>query len=1150
MQRWQSMGSAPDALRPAGWQFAEPAPGVLLRAEPDGLSIQLPGEGWSAGAGPATRLGRLLPDLLPQLVGMEAAERAGDDYRIVYPALVALPERGIDAFDELAPWVPWPLEIESSGNPGGSDFDCKYRFYSGEGAVYPERRGCFLQLAGRMVRLDASSFALIEAIDAFRGLPGNERAGASGLIRLAEIKGLAEDVGAELDRFWRRERIVVPERVGVRVMDEAGGRVSLAPTIGSVDPDVLATAAFALNEVPAVMSLGDHGERVRIVLNEAQREAVRRMQRARHTNGVEKAELLRNPAALFDGIGDVVEYGPRVVGVGDFPFKTELYREGSTSGALDPVAGVGQLPAAQPRCGIRATYADGTVERVPFRTAGDARKFCERVHEARRSGSGVVDWDGKSIVVDAALTAAAEELAQSLAAPRMPASGKYLLMSRNDGSLEYQESAGAGFGALAPQLPRSLRDEVQLKAHQLEGLAWLQQAFRAGRRGCLLADDMGLGKTLQTLCFIAWLIERGDTKVGADADLPPWKPALVIAPLTLIEMEVWRADMRKFFRNEGAVFQPWVCLRGRELERARGAAGAELEAGTPRLDGAKLQEYRVVLTNYETVVRYQHSFAAMRDHWSVVVTDEAQRGKTPDTRISHALKGLAPGFRIACTGTPVETRLLDLWNIMDYLQPGALFDSAKAFERQYVVPAGAPESDYQGAVARLRGRLQLGQPDAFLLRREKTQLRELPTKFDHVLDCELSGKQREEHLSLLAAAVLGSVHPFALLQGLMNITQHPALMGAYEPLVAAVLIEQCPRLQVVLDTLAKIQVRGEKALLFTRSLNMQQILHAALQHRFGIDAGIINGESTRSGTTTSLRRTRSDILTAFTSAPGFDALILSPDVAGFGLNLVAANHVIHYGRWWNPAKEAQATDRVYRLGQKRDVHVYIPIARDPLGEFRTFDEKLDGLLRRRRALATDFLHPAAADGEIEAELFNQFLGGAAPSGGTGSQVTIEDVQRMAWDSFEALVSLLERKQGAQCLLTPGTGDDKADVIAAMGTEVRLIQCKHTSVGAVIEEDALREVLNALDIYRRRHLRDLQDRFTLRPVVSTNSRFAGRARRLGQEREIELRTGEDIEASLRRTPCTWAELEMEKSRRLPSMQVLRAEIGKLTEAGRI
>jgi SNF2 family DNA or RNA helicase len=156
---------------------------------------------------------------------------------------------------------------------------------------------------------------------------------------------------------------------------------------------------------------------------------------------------------------------------------------------------------------------------------------------------------------------------------------------------------------------------------------------------------------------------------------------------------------------------------------------------------------------------------------------------------------------------------------------------------------------------------------------------------------------------------------------------------------------------------------------------MQLLLKVVIDQCFGLAVDIINGDRV-SMDRNSARRTRRQMLDRFRSQTGFYVLVLSPMVAGLGLTIVEANHVIHYGRWWNPALEAQATDRVYRIGQTRPVHVYYPIAFDPLKEFTTFDEKLDRIIKRRRQMAADFLAPLPGEQDIQKQLLDDVLSDA------------------------------------------------------------------------------------------------------------------------------------------------------------------------------
>lgn len=1151
------------------WIIAGPSDGLRLFAEDDGVWLRAdfpitPSDLLDLHRfQPRSRLGRLLPTLIPQLLEMGITSSESSGFRISYREFSNLKaDHDIDAFDGLAPWAPWVLQLETEGSPGMQTFKYFYRFFAGHQVVYPERLGCFVRRFEKIYQLDRQSYGLIEVIETFNALPAEQKSGGDAFIRFAEVKGLAEDVGADLDQFLLTEKVVVPSEIALDIIAEEEGRVSFAPKIDGVPEDGLRRAFFAFDDVQEVYSLDDtDGGRIRVVLNEAQREVLRRMQRVRHLGGALKAQALRDPGRVFDGVAEGVRFGPRVEGIGDFPFVARPFLQRSSTGIFDDSESAGERPERRTfSTGLMCEYADGSVQQVHFTVREQLHEFRHCVKAAYESGAGVVEFQGKSIVVDSSLVRGLDEvlarITPSAAAPREKVGDprRYVLIYTNEGQLEYKEEAPADPFEGGSELPQSLMTGT-LKAHQLKGLEWLQRCFRSGRHGCLLADDMGLGKTLQVLSFLAWFIERGEiaSPDGKNPDAAPWRPILIVTPLSLLENETWIDDMRKFFRADGEVFWPWRALHGNQLKEFRREAGVETVVGEPVLDARRFRNYRLILTNYETVVNYQHSFAGMGEEgWSVVVTDEAQEYKTPSTKVSHALKSLAPRFRIACTGTPVETRLMDLWNIVDFLQPGQLLGSAQEFSKTYEQPIQTGETETLTSVAsRLRQRLRLGEKDAFVLRRDKgSTLPDLPAKHEHMLECDLSARQREWHTDLVARARSGGPenHPFSLIDQLLKVYQHPGLVPRYEPLSYRDAVEQCPKLKRVLDCLRGVREKREKALIFTRSLNMQQILTSVIREEFKIDVDIINGATSRKGDTHNTRMNRQEIVKRFRGAPGFSVLILSPDVAGLGLTLVEANHVIHYGRWWNPAKESQASDRVYRIGQTRDVHVYYPIAKDPFGEFVTFDEKLDALIKRRRQMAAEFLAPMPTEDQLRKELWEEVVNDAKSSGAVQA-ITDDYVQALPWDRFEALVAVLEEKSGSRVLLTPRAGDDKADVLAMHGTELRLIQCKHTAWGASIDAEALAEVVTALDLYRNRYLRSVHRGHVLRPVVTTNGTFTGAARSHAKERDVELISHQELCAMLDRYACTPGEVEAMEARRLQSMRDLRIAIEQLGLAKR-
>jgi SNF2 family DNA or RNA helicase len=532
------------------------------------------------------------------------------------------------------------------------------------------------------------------------------------------------------------------------------------------------------------------------------------------------------------------------------------------------------------------------------------------------------------------------------------------------------------------QQPKAFLEKFKLHSHQERGVQWLQTCVQSpGRQGVLLADDMGVGKTIQILTFLAWCVESGRLPDLTNAE-PPFRPILIIVPLILLETRTWEKEMERFFANEGSIFWPVLTLHGADLGKFRidHAGGKEIELGKPVLDLPRLQRNRVVITNYETVKNYQHSFAYFRNKkslWSMIISDEAQEYKVPSSKLSHTMKALKADFQIACTGTPVENRLLDLWNICDAIQPG-LLSSAKNFTDRFEKPAD--ESVRVERLDELKRTLLFQKTDAFLLRRNKSDVTNLPKKHIVKLSCDMSDEEIRLHKFLLAQLQSGDFAAkfLSVLHGFAQLSQHPALFtGEGEDLSPSELIAGSSKLRTVIQQLHEIRGKREKAIIFARHRGMQSILAKVLAAEFRLPIRIINGDTKMRASPSRAggAKTRGGILEEFKTSPGFNLIVLSPFVAGIGLTITEANHVIHYGRWWNPAVESQATDRAYRIGQGKEVFVYIPILRDPSGKVpSTFDERLDALMERKYRLAEDFLKPLPPEDSMGSELLNEMRG--------------------------------------------------------------------------------------------------------------------------------------------------------------------------------
>ncbi|NLI79599.1 MAG: DEAD/DEAH box helicase [Candidatus Riflebacteria bacterium] len=509
-----------------------------------------------------------------------------------------------------------------------------------------------------------------------------------------------------------------------------------------------------------------------------------------------------------------------------------------------------------------------------------------------------------------------------------------------------------------------------LRPYQVVGLRWLWFLLELGLGPCL-ADDMGLGKTIQVLALL--LVRRrlrgqggaagrsspaassmavkaspgpvaggladaaasAPGRSAAPASVPPATgaavsppfgaapvdpaPALLVLPASLLSN--WEAERQKFAPSLRV-----VCAHPSSMASA--AIGA--------LDEKALQGVDLVMTTYGTLVRQ----ARLRQlHWSLVILDEAQAIKNPDTRQSRAVRALDAGGRLALTGTPVENRLGDLWSIFDFLNPGLLGTAGefKDFLKNLTETAG-------GSYAPLR---RLVRP--YILRRLKTDPEvapELPPKTEVKTWCSLS----REQAVLYETAVndlkndLATVDPLQrrglILQYLLRFKQtcnHPAQWlkdDNYTPAHSG----KFARLREICEEVAS---RGEKVLVFTQFREMTGPIAGFLRSVFGADGLVMHG-----GTPV---RERGELVRRFQEDPRLSWFVLSLKVGGVGLNLTAANHVIHFDRWWNPAVEAQATDRAFRIGQQRNVMVHPFVCRG------TLEEKIDRLLESKKAIAAEVL---------------------------------------------------------------------------------------------------------------------------------------------------------------------------------------------------
>ena len=459
--------------------------------------------------------------------------------------------------------------------------------------------------------------------------------------------------------------------------------------------------------------------------------------------------------------------------------------------------------------------------------------------------------------------------------------------------------------AIAP-LPTPASFQGQLRPYQARGVAWLSFLERWGLGACL-ADDMGLGKTPQLIAFLLYLQEQGSLE----------QPTLVVCPTSVLGN--WEREVKKF----GPILK---VLMHHGDKRSKGKAFT-----------SAVKSHDLVITSYALIQRDLKELQSVS--WQGVVVDEAQNIKNSEAKQSQAIRQLESSFRIALTGTPVENRLQELWAILDFLNPGYL-GSRQFFQRRFAMPI-----EKYGDVASLQTLRSLVQP--FILRRLKTDreiIQDLPEKQEMTVFCGLSAQQAalyqrvvEESLAEIESAEglqrRGMI--LALLVKLKQICNHPA-----QYLKENTLGTQHPsgKLQRLEEMLEVALSEGDRALIFTQFAEWGKLLKPYLEKQLGREMLFLYGSTSK--------KQREEMIDRFQHDPqGPPIMILSLKAGGVGLNLTRANHVFHFDRWWNPAVENQATDRVFRIGQTRNVQVHKFVCTG------TLEEKIHEMIESKKALA-------------------------------------------------------------------------------------------------------------------------------------------------------------------------------------------------------
>ena len=986
--------------------------------------------------------------------------------------------------------------------------------------------------------LTEAEYAALDSVRAHNDLSPSDKSELTNLRLIAHLQR-CKSHGFPIDlAHFEQLHIQDVERVKVMAQEMNDGSLLLMPDYGEhADFDSIKNRLWQLKEGERVGSL--RVENNRLVLDEAAISATEEVLSNKRIAPEQVEAFIKNPAAFINGaLVDLDEgYSLRVQGATEF--KAKFFGDTDESGISwsEQVAVTLQQPSHL---------------KTLIKSETELDKFREIYELAIQSGASCVEYKEQRVDISNAhqVDRILDEIEDQLTSPdepggmppepippREPDSSKQLVLDIYDNDVNVE------FGATKAVESILHKDDIDWTAYkftpfkyQKEGVRWIlglsNHTYDIGieslsKYGALLADDMGLGKTFMSLAAIKEYLDQSSLHDDKS------RPVLIVAPLSLLEN--WEEEISRVFHEGRVPFSDIVKLQANaDLPRYR-VGGAEIrqaenaKLGTIRhslkIGKAYLQDRldkprRLVLTTYETLRDYQ--FSLCRVDWSIVVFDEAQYMKNPNTLAAIAAKGLKARFKLIMTGTPVENSLRDFWNLMDTAVP-AYLGSWQDFRQTYVKPINDSAEEHRGQARLEQGQALRACVGPLMLRRIKEgelELEGLPQKrifsgnrtpagaeFLPLLCCEMPKEQQKTYEMVIdlvqegASSDKAGSFVLAGLHQLRAVSLHPDLLEGGMITIpsskkeAEQIIARSGKLAQTFKLLHEIENRGEKVIIFCINKRLQSFLKTACQQIFEINVGIVNGD-TKAVAKRKDVATRRSILSNFEAGEGFGVVVMSPIAAGVGLTVVGANNVVHLERHWNPAKEAQATDRVYRIGQERDVNVYLPILVHPTPDVVSFDENLDKLLQQKIALKDAVVTPEdVSPEEMGADVFKVTFDGEQ----SAANLSIEDVDKLSWERFESFCAeLLGMESGGEPSLTAKGPDHGADVVIT-GAQNILIQCKHTLTGALVGAESVREVYAAKPTYEDR----LSQQFSRLIVVTNAEKIEKRAKQAANECTVEI-----------------------------------------------
>ncbi|MBI9062106.1 MAG: DEAD/DEAH box helicase [Marinilabiliaceae bacterium] len=897
---------------------------------------------------------------------------------------------------------PFGIEIGNIGLIAKPEFRYKIRFlpFKNGQEMYFDIDGAFLVSNGKPKYL--LSQAQYELLNLVNECNASIEAGEQPIRTVAKVQTAANKAVAEVSHSIASQLVIQPESLNIDINTNDNGEVTFSPGImygedseeqESINQAFSKDFRRSRNVKDSYTGKIDRHKRSRIIFNEEQvNELENLLPYAQKPIDKSKAEdVLLNPQNYFDAtVFDLDTYSKRVSQLGFY--KPKYYNFVSKQKE-------GWVP------GLIIEKGDEERIRIVINDEEELEHFEEAYQQAIDKKVDAFDYEGCHIPTEVAggtietAKGQFENIEQPYQSDSLEKEGeekvndkRVLIIYENLEDLEHAEQLVDSLKYDHFESPPNLRTDYSLLQHQKEGLAWMQALLKSSEScGGLLADDMGLGKTLQVLALIDW---HHHLQIKNKTNLP----YLIVAPVTLLEN--WIEEFYRFFDS---TLTP-VMYYGK---------------GKAQVDLGQLNRSNLVLTSYETLRRDQLNLCKV--HWAACFLDEAQRIKTPGTLVTNAAKALKANLRMGMTGTPVENTLLDFWCLMDFSMP-SLLGSAKDFKTNYQTPLEQEDPDYNEVGNNLRAKTGF-----YVLRRlKKNTLPDLPQKsiypvFDisgsqlKVIDdsyglmAPMPNLQRDTYLdyieNIYSLSAKGCVNKgLRIIWAIRTISDHPYLIDHNMETILSKdvdeLIETSGKLESTIRIIDRVRSLNEKVIVFSDRRKMQLLLQKVVSAKYEIPVSIINGESPTIG-----KDSRQQTIDKYQAVSGFNVIIMSPISAGYGLNVKQANHVIHYTRHWNPAKEAQATDRVYRIGQEKDVHIYYPMS--VMKGMESFDVKLARLLAIKTALSDSSMFPSEKMEVKEHEFLAEFAG--AVEGNENIElrrVNLTDIESFSHAKLKALLAIL------------------------------------------------------------------------------------------------------------------------------------------------